>query len=104
GQMSVAEREQLLVPFLQFGIDCYGLVKDGRRFNGSGGHSGGRKWPLLYAGIVMDNPGMRSEAGAHMTSFGNRWKEDAQCLTAIDVNGSVVPDWQGLLYRWRVAD
>lgn len=104
-QMSAVDREALLAVFLQFGVDSYGMIGapnlllgDERRFVGGGGHSGGRKYAVLYAGIVTDNPGMRDAAGRHSNGFGQRWKEDAQCL----VSGQL--DWQGLRYRWRSAE
>jgi len=48
-------RRTLMIRFIQRGIDCYGLVTSGRRWSADGGHWNGRKLPLLFAGIVLDD-------------------------------------------------
>jgi len=55
--------EYLLVYFLQLGIDWYGVTNTaddlyggmGGIWWGGGGHGHGRKWPMLFAGIMMDD-------------------------------------------------
>jgi hypothetical protein len=56
------EKETLLVRFVQLGIDLYGVLQDGGEKNWipSGGHQGGRKLPILFAGIVLNDSGMKS--------------------------------------------
>lgn len=53
------QKRTLMLRFLQRGIDCYGLVKSGRRWSADGGHWNGRKLPLLFAGIVLDDQRLR---------------------------------------------
>lgn len=49
------EKTQLLINLVQYGIDIYGLAKNGAQWNNSGGHNLGRKMPLLLAGKVLEN-------------------------------------------------
>jgi len=53
---SNAEKETLLIRYLQLGIDWYGIVQDGGNVNWSpnGGHASGRKWPIVFAGLMLD--------------------------------------------------
>ena len=72
-----AEKETLLIGYVQAGIDLYGVVQDGGRnhWPGSGGNNSGRKWPILFAGMMLGDPGMRS-IGSQDVAFG----EDTQCF------------------------
>jgi hypothetical protein len=48
------EKHDLLVNYLQWGLDLWGVVQTG--FDGwwqDGGHGGGRKFPILFAGVVL---------------------------------------------------
>ncbi len=49
-------KEKLTIKMIQRGIDLYGLAINGGRWNEGGGHSSGRKWPILFASIMLDNP------------------------------------------------
>ncbi len=52
------ERASMLVHYLQVGIDLYGCVLDGHVWWADGGHMQGRKWPIMFAGILFDDPSM----------------------------------------------
>ena len=56
------EKETLLIRFVQLGIDLYGIVQDGGEDNwvNNGGHASGRKFPILFAGVMLNDYGMRS--------------------------------------------
>jgi len=59
--MPQEEKEPLLVYMVQYGIDLYGLVQAGHSgWNAHGGHGTGRKFPILLAGVMLDNAGMKS--------------------------------------------
>lgn len=51
-----AQKEKLAIGLIQRGIDLYGLAQVGGYWNEGGGHSSGRKWPILFASIMLDNP------------------------------------------------
>jgi hypothetical protein len=56
-----AEKANLLINFIQLGIDIYSYLASGA--NGwppDGGHSSGRKWPVLFAGIMLDYAPMKN--------------------------------------------
>ena len=51
-------KEKLTIGLIQRGIDLYGLAKAGGYWNEGGGHSSGRKWPILFAGIMLGEPAL----------------------------------------------
>lgn len=52
------KKRKLLIGFLQYGIDLSGCAKHGGSWNMGGGHSSGRKWPILFASIVLNDPAL----------------------------------------------
>jgi hypothetical protein len=53
------EKETLLINFVQHGIDTYGTLRAGFPGWGTlGGHGQGRKWPLVFAGIMLGDEAM----------------------------------------------
>ncbi|GEO08667.1 hypothetical protein SAE01_11630 [Segetibacter aerophilus] len=51
-----ARKEKLTIELIQRGIDLYGIAKVGGYWNEGGGHSSGRKWPILFASTMLNNP------------------------------------------------
>ena len=64
----------LLVNFVQIGIDFYGIVEDGGSWAPDGGHAQGRKWPIMFAGTMLNDRAMASIGERRGVLFG----EDAQ--------------------------
>jgi hypothetical protein len=56
------QKEKLLCEFVQLGIDLYGIATNGGASNwaADGGQAGGRKWPILFAGLMLNDPAMQS--------------------------------------------
>ena len=52
------QKQKLTIGLIQHGIDLYGVAMNGGYWNEGGGHSSGRKWPILFASIMLNNPGM----------------------------------------------
>jgi hypothetical protein len=51
--------EKVLLRFIQKGIDYYGAVQSSNDlWPGNGGHNSGRKWPILFAGLMLNHEGM----------------------------------------------
>src|SRR5665811_1390971 len=48
--------EKLTIELIQRGIDHYGVAINGGSWNEGGGHSSGRKWPIIFARIMLDKP------------------------------------------------
>jgi hypothetical protein len=53
------KKQKLMYGYIQLGIDLSGLAKCGRQWFGDGGHWQGRKWPILFASIMLDKPEIR---------------------------------------------
>jgi hypothetical protein len=52
-------REKLLLSYIQLGIDLSGVARMGRHWFPDGGHWQGRKWPILFASMMLDAPALR---------------------------------------------
>jgi hypothetical protein len=52
------QKEKLVIGLIQHGIDLYGTAMNGGYWNEGGGHSSGRKWPVLFASVMLNKPGM----------------------------------------------
>ena len=69
-----AEKYPLLINFVQLGIDIYSYLESGAKgWPPDGGHSNGRKWPILFAGIMLDYPPMKNigqKSGDYLYSSG----------------------------------
>lgn len=61
-------KDVMLIPYLQFGIDCAGIADNDGGWPENGGHGPGRKLPILIAGTVFDDSHMAS-AGQWDTPF-----------------------------------
>jgi len=78
-----AEKERLLVPFVQVGIDLWGMVRAGYPgWQAHGGHHQGRKMPIVFAGFMLNDPDMMSPRKKYpdvlftsdtQTMFGKSW-------------------------------
>jgi hypothetical protein len=73
-----ARKEKLLIGFVQNGIDLWGIVRAGfHGWQGFGGHGSGRKWPIVFAGIMLGDDEMASPGKTYpQCQFG----EDMQTL------------------------
>ena len=55
------QKEPLLVYLTQYGIDLYGLVEQGHSgWQAHGGHGSGRKFPIILAGVMLNEEKMKS--------------------------------------------
>ncbi len=71
-------KRQLLLKLCQLGIDNYGAAAAGACWPANGGHGSGRKFPILLAGLVLNDADMLNvSANSHsMSSW--RFGEDEQ--------------------------
>jgi hypothetical protein len=79
--------------FVQYGIDLYGCVQAGYGWPAFGGHRSGRKLPIIFAGILLNNAGMMNVSAAYPNQFG----EDMQTLYIKNLPpaGGYLQAWQG---------
>jgi len=87
------KNETLLIRFVQLGIDLYGITQsDGRLWTANGGHHSGRKWPIVFAGVMLDHEGMQKVRATFaedaQTYFGKGFKGQKALFHLCDgVNG-----------------
>jgi hypothetical protein len=62
------DRDKVIQNLVQFGIDLTGIADVGGGWPADGGHALGRKMPILYAGVLLDDPHMKN-AGHWQTRF-----------------------------------
>jgi len=78
-------KERLLVNFVQYGIDLLGIVRAGHPgWPAHGGHGSGRKWPILFAGIMLGDQDILSFQAQCKARFG----EDMQTMHGQGWNGA----------------
>ncbi len=79
--------------FVQYGIDLYGCAQAGYGWPAFGGHRSGRKLPIIFAGILLNNDGMKNVS----TTFPNQFGEDMQTVyvNKVPPAGTFQQAWQG---------
>jgi len=79
--------------FVQYGIDLYGCVQAGYGWPAFGGHRSGRKLPIIFAGILFNDSGMKNVSATYPDQFG----EDMQTLYIKNLPpvGTYQQAWQG---------
>jgi len=89
-------KEVLLVRYVQLGIDLYGVVQDGGKSNWV--QDSGRKFPILFAGLVLNNSDMKNIGAVDDPADPNhiRFEEDETTfyVTQADVNMTHSPQWK----------
>ncbi len=53
------EKENLLLSMVQYGIDLWGIALNGGGWEAAGGYGNGRKWPIIFAGILLQDDSMQ---------------------------------------------
>ena len=53
-------KEKLAIGLIQYGIDVWGAAQVGADWNWGGGHSSGRKWPMLFAALMLGDARLRA--------------------------------------------
>lgn len=66
------EKKGAMVNLLQYGIDLYGVLLDGGNWIADGGIYQGRKWPILFAGVMLDNHSAATNGAPAMRNIGAR--------------------------------
>ena len=67
-----SEKKKLLTGLVQYGIDLWGVARAGGGWRANGGHASGRKWPILFAGILLKDKAMqkpKAEFGEDMQTY-----------------------------------
>jgi len=90
---STRQKTKLTNYFVQYGIDLYGCVQAGYGWPALGGHRSGRKLPIIFAGILLNDPGMKNVS----SKYPERFSEDMQTMYIKDLApaGKYQHAWQG---------
>lgn len=108
------DKRTLLIRYIQLGIDLYGIIQNGgiNNWEPDGGHASGRKWPILFAGLMLDDAKMKAigqKSGIYLYSGsygpGNpppdyiHFGEDGQTfyVTQADVDREHTVNWEGII-------
>ncbi|MDY7075402.1 MAG: hypothetical protein SXV54_00625, partial [Chloroflexota bacterium] len=93
-----AQKETLLIRYIQLGIDLYGIVQDDGENNWTpnGGITTGRKWPIIFAGLMLGDEEMK-HIGPGDGSGAVLFSEDAQTfyVSQQDIDMTHDPDLRG---------
>jgi hypothetical protein len=78
GNAPLEKKRKLLIGYVQNGIDLFGCMERGARgWPGAGGFGNGRKWPILFAGLLFQDKEMQNVKGEFgeddQTEFGDCW-------------------------------
>ena len=84
------KKDKLLISLVQLGIDNTGIADNGGGWPSNGGHHVGRKWPILFAGVMLNDQHMK-EVGQWKTLF----QEDTQTyyVSQKEVDMTHSPKW-----------
>jgi len=86
-----AQKVNLTNYFVQYGIDLYGCLQAGYGWPAFGGHRSGRKLPVIFAGILLNDDGMKNASATYPNQFG----EDMQTVYIDKIPGGYTQAWQG---------
>jgi len=104
------QKEKLMIGLVQFGIDSHGLAEAGRRWSADGGHWNGRKWPILFAGIMLNDERLLSLPKTvlfsedQQTYFGQGWCGQTALFQMAFHTGPKPPYEEKSPDQWDAAD
>jgi hypothetical protein len=103
------EKNTLLINYVQLGVDLFSYINsDARGWPPDGGHSNGRKWPILFSGLMLSDSSMialMQKTGDYLYSGGHgagnppldyiHFGEDGQTfyVSPFDVDITNGPTW-----------
>lgn len=88
-------KKELLIRFVQFGIDSHAILRRGGRWKGVGGHGHGRKLPILVAGAVLRDERMLAIGADYVSKpkcaggIGAYFAEDGQTFFVAETSPGV---------------
>jgi hypothetical protein len=60
---AASDKRELLIQYVQYGLDLYGMWRGGVSWPPNGGHSEGRKLPIAVAALLLDDAVMQEAVG-----------------------------------------
>lgn len=104
-----AQKERLMIGLVQLGIDLNGLAQAGRKWSADGGHWNGRKWPVLFAGLMLDDERLKLPEGAlfsedQQTYYGKGWAGQTALYQMVFHTGPKPPYEEKSPDQWDASD
>lgn len=99
-------KRRLLIGMVQLGIDLFGVTEAGRHYHADGGHYSGRKWPILFAGHLLQNEAMLQVARHvnfaedQQTYYGTGWAGQRALFQIVAHTGRKPPHEQLPPLQW----
>jgi hypothetical protein len=100
------DKEPLLVHYVQYGIDLWGIVRAGHAgWQGHGGFGQGRKWSIMFAGLMLGDADMQSPNAKYpktmfgedtQTAWGKSWTDANVVFTSHPIWRPQAPELKNL--------
>lgn len=93
------EKKKLLTGLVQYGIDLWGVARAGGGWRANGGHASGRKWPIVLAGILFQDPAMqkpKAQFGEDMQTYHGKGYYGSKALWRIVRRSGLQPEHEHL--------
>lgn len=103
-------KETLMIGLVQLGIDLHGLARAGREWPADGGHWNGRKWPILFAGLMLGDRRFLTEPGRTVFSedqqmyYGAGWHGRTALYQIVYHTGPKPPHEEKSPENWTEVD
>ena len=105
-------KQKLMQGLVQYGIDLYGMARCGRHWRAETAPWNGRKWPILFAGLMLGDKEMQALPGNGKTVFledansyyGKGWFGDAALYQMCFWSGARFPHEEKDPSTWDAAD
>ncbi len=81
----INEKMELLISYIQYGIDLFYMIPLGHTWGAGGGHRPGQKLPITFAAVMLNDQNMKQVVKDNVELF-HEW----QCLIPSDKNGLVL--------------
>lgn len=100
------QKRRLLYGLIQYGIDLHGMVELGAVYNSGGGITSGRKWPIVFAGLMLDDPSLTPEPRRTVfhedsqTYYGQGWYGQKALWQIVEHHGTRQPYQQKPPGEW----
>ena len=96
----IAQKRDLVVRLCQIGIDHWANVQGGCWWPGEGGHGSGRKFPILFAGAVLDDAAMSNVGSSHPSGYFGPGHANNSSQFGEDCQTFVVQQTSPGVYNW----
>lgn len=104
------KKERLMLGLIQFGLDTWGLANCGRNWSADGGHWNGRKWPILFAGLLLGDEALQHPPATTLfsedqqTYYGRGWAGQSALFQMVFHTNRISPYEEKQPGTWNAED